>query len=137
MSNQIATPLNVPFLDLKTQYANLRDELVPEILRCLDEAMYIDGEAVRQFEKNFAAYCDTPFCVAVDSGTAALHLALLALGIGAGDEVIVPTNTFIATAAAVSMSGAQVVLVDSSPVTWLMDLNALEGHITSDRKSVV
>jgi dTDP-4-amino-4,6-dideoxygalactose transaminase len=137
MSNQIATPLNVPFVDLRTQFASLRDELVPEILRCLEEATYIDGEMVRQFEQNFAAYCDVPYCVALDSGTAALHLALLALGIGAGDEVIVPTNTFIATAAAVSMTGAQVVLVDSSPVTWLMDLNDLEGHITSRTRAVI
>ena len=137
MSNQIAAPLNVPFLDLKTQYASLRDELVPEILRCLDEATYIDGEAVRQFEKNFAAYCEAPFCVALDSGTAALHLALSALGIGAGDEVIVPTNTFIATAAAVSMTGAHVVLVDSSPVTWLMDPNDLERQFTSRTRAVI
>jgi len=137
MSNQIATTLNVPFLDLKTQYASLRDELVPEILRCLDEATYIDGEAVRQFEKSFAAYCEAPFCVALDSGTAALHLTLLALGIGPEDEVIVPTNTFVATAAAVSMVGARVVLVDSAPDTWLMDLNDLESRITSRTRAVI
>ena len=109
------TPLKVPFLDLKTQYANLREELLPEILRCLDQAAYIDGEAVREFEKSFAAYCETGYCVALASGTAALHLALLALDIGPGDEVIVPANTFIATAAAVSMAGARVVPADSSP----------------------
>jgi dTDP-4-amino-4,6-dideoxygalactose transaminase len=137
MPNQIATPVSVPFLDLKAQYASLRDELVPEILRCLDGAMYIDGEAVRLFEENFAEYCEVPYCVALDSGTAALHLALLALDIGPGDEVIVPANTFIATAAAVSMTGAHVVLVDSSPITWLMDLDDLERRITSRTRAVI
>jgi dTDP-4-amino-4,6-dideoxygalactose transaminase len=137
MPTQIPKPLEVPFLDLKRQYANLREELLPEILRCLDQAVYIDGEAVREFENNFAAYCETPCCVALASGTAALHLALLALDIGPGDEVIVPANTFIATAAAVAMTGARVVPADSSPVTWLLDPNDLEARITSRTRAVI
>jgi len=137
MAKRIATPLKVPFLDLKTQYANLRKELLPEILECLDQAVYIDGEAVREFENSFAAYCETPCCVALASGTAALHLSLLALDIGPGDEVIVPANTFIATAAAVSMTGARVVPADSSPATWLLDPNDLEERITSRTRAVI
>ena len=137
MPMQILKPLAVPFLDLKRQYANLREELLPEILRCLDQAVYIDGEAVREFEKSFAAYCETPCCVGLASGTAALHLALLALEIGPGDEVIVPANTFIATAAAVAMTGARVVPADSSPVTWLLDPNDLEARITSRTRAVI
>ena len=99
MASRVAASLKVPFLDLKTQYANLREEILPEILECLDQAAYIDGEAVREFESSFAAYCETRFCVGLASGTAALHLALLALDIKPGDEVIVPANTFMATAA--------------------------------------
>jgi dTDP-4-amino-4,6-dideoxygalactose transaminase len=137
MPKQIPIPLKVPFLDLKTQYANLREELLPEILRCLDQAVYIDGEAVREFENCFAAYCETTCCVALASGTAALHLSLLALDIGPGDEVIVPANTFIATAAAVSMTGARVVPADSSPATWLMDPNDLEQRITARTRAVI
>jgi dTDP-4-amino-4,6-dideoxygalactose transaminase len=130
-------PLKVPFLDLKTQYASLRNELLPEILECLDQAVYIDGEAVRGFESSFAAYCETDVCVGLASGTAALHLALLALDIGPGDEVIVPANTFVATAAAVSMTGARVVPADSSPTTWLIDPNDLEEKITSRTRAVI
>jgi dTDP-4-amino-4,6-dideoxygalactose transaminase len=137
MAKRVATPLKVPFLDLKTQYASLRQELLPEILECLDQAVYIDGEAVREFESSFAAYCETNSCVGLASGTAALHLALLALDIGPGDEVIVPANTFVATAAAVSMAGAHVVPADSSPATWLIDPNDLEEKITSRTRAVI
>jgi dTDP-4-amino-4,6-dideoxygalactose transaminase len=137
MTKPSPTPLKVPFVDLKTQYANLRQELLPEILESLDQAVYIDGEAVREFENSFAAYCETDYCVALASGTAALHLALLALDIGPGDEVIVPTNTFIATAAAVSMAGARVVPAESSPLTWLIDPNDVEARITSRTRAVI
>jgi dTDP-4-amino-4,6-dideoxygalactose transaminase len=137
MASRVAASLKVPFLDLKTQYANLREELLPEILECLDQAAYIDGEAVREFESSFAAYCESGFCVGLASGTAALHLALLALDVGPGDEVIVPANTFMATAAAVSMAGARVVPADSSPTTWLIDPNDLEARITSQTRAVI
>ena len=137
MASRVAASLKVPFLDLKTQYANLREEILPEILECLDQAVYIDGEAVREFESSFAAYCETEFCVGLASGTAALHLALLALDIGPGDEVIVPANTFMATAAAVSMAGARVVPTDSSPATWLIDPNDLEARITPQTRAVI
>ncbi len=138
-TNAIATgtQIRVPFLDLKQQYANLNAELAPAILDSLDRAFYIDGPAVKEFEAEFARYCGVNECVALDSGTAALHLAFLGLGIGPGDEVIVPTNTFIASAAAVVMAGATVVLVDSDPKTWLMDLNQVETSITGKTKAVL
>jgi dTDP-4-amino-4,6-dideoxygalactose transaminase len=141
MSAINATPLktavHVPFLDLKQQYANLQAELAPAILNSLDRAFYIDGPAVKEFEAEFARYCGVKECVALDSGTAALHLGFVGLGIGPGDEVIVPTNTFIASAAAVVMAGATVVLVDSNPKTWLMDLNQVESKITPRTKAVL
>jgi dTDP-4-amino-4,6-dideoxygalactose transaminase len=127
----------VPFLDLQQQHANLKAELAPALERALERAAYIDGPAVKEFEAAFARYCDTSECVALDSGTAALHLTFLALGIGPGDSVIVPTNTFIASAAAVAMAGATVVPVDSDSTTWLMDLNQVEDRITSKTKAVL
>ena len=138
-TNAIATStqIRVPFLDLTQQYANLKAELAPAILDSLDRAFYIDGPAVKQFEADFARYCGVKECVALDSGTAALHLTFLGLGIGPGDEVIVPTNTFIASAAAVVMAGATVVLVDSDAKTWLMDPNQVESRITTRTKAVL
>ncbi len=131
------TRTRVPFLDLKQQYANLKAELAPAILHSLDQAMYIDGPAVKEFEADFARYCGTRECVALDSGTAALHLTFLALDIGCGDEVIVPTNTFIASATAVAMTGATVVPIDSDERTWLMDLNQVEDKISDKTKAIV
>jgi len=138
-TNAIATrtQIRVPFLDLKRQYANLKAELAPIVLESLDRAFYIDGPAVKEFEAEFARYCGIKECVALDSGTAALHLAFVGLGIGAGDEVIVPTNTFIASAAAAVMAGATAVLVDSDAKTWLMDLNQVESKITPKTKAVL
>jgi dTDP-4-amino-4,6-dideoxygalactose transaminase len=127
----------VPFLDLKQQYANLKAELAPAILASLDQAFYIEGPSVKQFEADFARYCGTSHCVALDSGTAALHLTLLALDIGSGDEVIVPTNTFIASASAVAMTGATVVPIDADAKTWLLDLNQVEDKITGRTKAVI
>lgn len=129
--------IKVPFLDLKAQYAGLRAALAPAILQCFDNAFYIEGPAVKQFEVDFAQYCEASECVALDSGTAALQLTLLALDIGRGDEVIVPTNTFIASATAVAMTGATVVPVDSDEKTWLMDLNQVEDRITDRTKAVI
>jgi dTDP-4-amino-4,6-dideoxygalactose transaminase len=111
--------------------------LGPAILDCLDYAWYIDGPAVKAFETEFAGYCETKHCVALDSGTAAIHLTLLALGIGPGDEVIVPCNTFIASAAPVVAVGATVVLVDSDPETWLMDVDQVKAKITPKTKAVI
>src|SRR5437868_889747 len=105
----------IQFVDLLRQYQILKPELDEAILRAVGRGDYILGEDVREFEKEFALFNHVPFCVGVADGTDALHLALLALGIGSGDEVIVPTNTFIASVLAISNTGARPVLVDCEP----------------------
>ena len=129
--------LPVPLLDLKLQYRQLRDGLDSVIQPLLASAYYIEGTPVVEFEHAFASYCGAKEGIAVDSGTAALHLALLALGIGPGDEVIVPTNTFIATAAAVHLTGARPVLVDADPQTWQMDLQAVTTSVSPRCRAII
>jgi dTDP-4-amino-4,6-dideoxygalactose transaminase len=129
--------LPVPFLDLKLQYGQLQDGLENVIRPLLASANYIEGAFVAEFEQAFASYCQASEAVAVDSGTAALHLVLLALGIGLGDEVVVPTSTFIATAAAVHLTGARPVFVDSDPETWQMGLPAVKNSITSRCRAII
>jgi len=129
--------VTVPFLDLKQQYQTLRQGLNPAIQAVLDSAQYIQGPKVSEFEHSFAAYCGVKEAVAVDSGTAALHLILTALGIGPGDEVVVPTNTFIATAAAVQVTGAKPIFMDAHPDTWQMDLRTLPEVVTERCRAVI
>jgi dTDP-4-amino-4,6-dideoxygalactose transaminase len=129
--------VRVPFLDLKLQFSNLREGLECAITPLLESAQYIEGAPVANFEKAFAAYCGVKEAVAVDSGTAALHLVLLGLGIGSGDEVVVPTNTFIATAAPVHLVGARPVFVDADPDTWQMNLGAITGAIGPRCRAVI
>jgi dTDP-4-amino-4,6-dideoxygalactose transaminase len=129
--------LAVPFLDLKQQYRNLGPGLQEAIREVLDTAYYIQGPKVVEFERAFAAYCSVTQAVAVDSGSAALQLTLLALNIGPGDEVIVPTNTFIATAAAVHVTGARPVFVDADPDTWQMDAQQLTKTITERCRAII
>ena len=129
--------LVVPFLDLKQQYRNLGPELLDAIHEVLNTAYYIQGPKVLEFEQAFAEYCEVKQAIAVDSGSAALHLTLLALDIGPGDEVVVPTNTFIATAAAVQATGARPVFVDAEPDTWQMDVRKVAEVITSRCRAVI
>ena len=86
----------IPFLDLKAQYASIKDEVDEAVLRVLASAQYVLGEEVEAFEREFAAYCDSKHAIAVNTGTSALHLSLLAAGIGPGDEVITVPMTFVA-----------------------------------------
>jgi dTDP-4-amino-4,6-dideoxygalactose transaminase len=127
----------VPFLDLKLQYRQLQNGLENVIRPLLASANYIEGSPVAEFEQAFAAYCGVAEAVAVDSGTAALHLMLLALGIGGGDEVIVPTNTFIATAAAVHLAGARPTFIDADPETWQMDPRAVRLSVNSRCRAII
>src|ERR1700690_2947402 len=99
--------MKVPLMDLKTEYAELRDEILPALDRVCQKSAFILGEEVEAFEREFADYCGTKHCVALSSGTAALHLGLLALGVQSGDEVITSTNTFLATAGAITYCGAR------------------------------
>jgi dTDP-4-amino-4,6-dideoxygalactose transaminase len=129
--------VNVPYFDLKTQYGDIRDEILAALDRVCRNASFILGDEVAQFEKEFAAYCETKYCVALNSGTSALHVALLAAGVKAGDEVITTPNTFIATAEAISYTGAKPVFVDIDPATANIDPNRIERAITARTRAIV
>lgn len=129
--------MNVPFLDLAAAYAELRDELEPAILAALRSGWYIGGQDVEAFEQDFAAYVGTKHCVGVANGLDALHLALRAMEIGAGDEVIVPSNTYIATWLAVSQCGATPVPVEPLECTYNLDPAKIEAAITSRTRAIV
>ena len=128
--------MTVPYFDLKLQYAALRDEILQSVDRVCAGASFVLGEEVARFEEEFAAYCEVKHCVALNSGTSALHLALLAAGVQPGDEVITTSNTFIATAEAISYTGAVPVFVDIDPVTANIDPLLIEEAIT-DRTRVI
>jgi dTDP-4-amino-4,6-dideoxygalactose transaminase len=127
----------VPYFDLKAEYASLRDEVLAALDRVCHNASFILGEEVEAFEKQFAALCETKHCVALNSGTSALHLGLLALGVQHGDEVITTPNTFLATAEAISYCGARPVFVDINPATANLDPKLIERAITRATKAIV
>lgn len=129
--------MKVPFLDLKSQYESIRDEVGQALQSVLDRTAFAGGPFVAEFEKHFAEFCGTQHAVGVGSGTDALWLALQALGIGPGDEVITTANTFIATAEAISICGARPVFVDIDQDTFNMDPSLLEDAITSRTKAVI
>src|SRR5512134_3245712 len=129
--------MKVPFLDLKAQYDSIREEVAAAIQQVLDKTAFAGGPFVAQFEKEFAAFCGTRFAAGVGSGTDALWLALLGLGIGPGDEVITVPDTFIATAEAISWCGAIPVFVDVDPVTYNMNPSKIEAAITKKTKAII
>lgn len=129
--------IRVPFLDLKSQYQQLKPEIDQAILAVIDSCAFINGPATKQFEKNFAAYCGANYAVGVGNGTDALHLAIRALGIGVGDEIITAPNTFIATTEAISLTGAKVVFVDIDPETYNIDVNKIEAKINSKTRAII
>jgi len=111
----------IPLVDLHAQYASIKTEIDGAIKAILESAAFVGGPAVKQFEAKFAEFCECSHVVSCANGTDAIYVVLRALGIGAGDEVITVTNTFIATAEAVSTTGAKPVFVDVRPDTALMD----------------
>jgi len=127
----------VPFVDLAAQYATIGADVNRAISKVLSRADFILGQDVALFESEFAAFCETKYAVGVDSGTSALEMALMAYGIGRGDEVITTANTFIATTLAISYTGATPVLVDIDPQTYMMDPALLENAITSHTKAIM
>ena len=129
--------MKVPFLDLRAQYHSIKDEVNEAVLEVLESTAYASGPYVEKFEKEFAAAHNVAHCVALNSGTSALHLALLSLGIGKDDEVILPANTFVATAWAVSYVGAKPVLCDVTPDTYTLDYISLEKLITDKTKALI
>ena len=127
----------VPLLDLKAQYRGIKNEIDTVVHRVLDSGQYVMGAEVAEFESTFAAYCNTAYAVAVNSGTSALHLALLAAGVRPGDEVITVPMTFVATTAAIFYVGAKPVFVDIDPATWTMDVTHLEDVYTPQTKAIL
>jgi dTDP-4-amino-4,6-dideoxygalactose transaminase len=127
----------IPFLDLKAHHEPVRDEINAAIQEVIDRSAFAGGPFVTQFERDFAEFCDCPHAIGVGSGTDALWLALLALGIGAGCEVITVPNTFIATAEAISFCGAKPVFVDVDERTYTLDPALLEQAITPRTKAVI
>lgn len=127
----------IPFLDLKAQYASIKEEIDGAVLGVLASAQYVLGDEVARLEQEFADYCGTRHAIAVNTGTSALHLALLAAGIGPGDEVITVPFTFIATVSAICYTGATPVFVDVEPVTLTMDPAKIEAAITPRTKAII
>src|SRR6478735_9424265 len=127
----------IPFLDLKAQYQRIKPEIDAAIAQVVDSAHFVLGPQVAAFEERFAAYCGAKHCMALNSGTSALHLALLAAGIGAGDEVITVSMTFVATTAAILYCGAKPVFVDVDPVSWTMNPVLIEAAITPRTKAIL
>lgn len=128
---------HVPLVDLQAQYASIPSEVEPAIGAVLERCDFVLGEAVARFEESFAAYCEAPFAVGVDSGISALELTLRAWGIGPGDEVITAANSFIASASAISFTGATPVLVDVSPDTLLMTPETVKRAITPRTRAIM
>src|SRR5262245_57649055 len=127
----------VPFLDLRETYLEIKDELDAAYQRVMNSGWYILGEEVTAFEKEFAEYCGARHCVGVGNGLEALQLILRAMGIGPGDEVIVPANTYIATWLAVSNAGATVVPVEPDERTFNLDPELIKAAITSKTKAIL
>jgi dTDP-4-amino-4,6-dideoxygalactose transaminase len=127
----------VPFVDLKAQYNSLAQELDRALLETARSSAFILGPEVTKFEEEFARYCQADYAIGVDSGTSALELILLSLGISSGDEVITPANTFIATALAISSTGAKPILVDTDSDTYNIDVSKIEDVISDKTKAVM
>jgi dTDP-4-amino-4,6-dideoxygalactose transaminase len=127
----------VPFLDLKLQYHSIKTEVDAAVLEVLESTQYVLGPSVTRFEKAFAAYSGVEHAVAVNTGTSALHLALLAANVRPGDEVITVSMTFVATTAAVLYAGATPVFVEVDAATWTMDPAAVEAATTPKTKAIL
>ena len=129
--------MTIPFLDIKAQHVEIKDALDAAYHRVINSGQYILGSEVIAFEQEFAAYCDTKYCVGVGNGLEALHLILRAYDIGNGDEVIVPANTYIATWLAVSYCGAKPIPVEPDEKTYNLDPALIEAAITPRTKAII
>src|SRR5438094_371322 len=124
----------IPLVDLKAQYQSIKSEIDGAIAEVVESCQFILGPKVEAFEEDFAAYCQSRFALGLNSGTSAIHLALLAAGVGRGDEVITVSYTFVATVAGILYTGAKPVFVDIDPRTCNIDPAKLEAAITSKTK---
>jgi dTDP-4-amino-4,6-dideoxygalactose transaminase len=129
--------MTIPFVDLKAQYHSIKHEIDAAAIRVFESSQFVLGPEVATFEKEFAAYCGVENAMGVNSGTSALHLAMLAAGIGPGDEVITIPFTFVATVAAICYTGAKPVFVDIDPRSFTMDPTKVEAVITKKTKAII
>jgi len=129
--------MKIPFVDLKAQYKSIKNEIDIAIIDIIENTAFIKGKAVKEFELSFADMLGVKHCVGVANGTDALIIAMKALGIGSGDEVIVPANSFIASSEAVTAVGAKVVFVDNHPKTYNINVDLIEEKITSRTKVII
>ena len=129
--------MGVPFFDSKQHYRLIKDEVDAHVQRVMDSCRFVLGENVDSFEREFARFCGTDYAMGVANGTDALHLALLACGIGKGDEVITMPNTFIATTEAISQTGAKIVFVDIDSWTYNINVAQIEGAINEKTKTIL
>lgn len=129
--------IKVPYVDLKAQYRSIKPEIDEAVARVLDSCQFVLGPEVAEFEKEFAAYCGAAECIALNSGTSALHLALLSAGVGPGDEVITVSFSFVASVATILYAGAKPVLVDIEPRTFNMNPDGVEGAISPRTKAIM
>lgn len=127
----------IPFVDLKAQYRSVQSDVNAAIQRVLDSCEFTLGSEVAAFEREFADYCQCTHGIGVNTGTSALHLALLAAGVGPGDEVITVPFTFVATVSAIDYTGATPVFVDIDPSTFTIDVSQIESAITENTKAIV
>lgn len=127
----------IPLVDLKAQYKSIKDEIDAAIAAVIEQTAFVGGPHLKAFEEAYARYCGVNHCVGVANGTDALFVALKALGVGAGDEVITAANSFIATSEAIKMAGAQVVFVDINPRTYNIDVERIEEKITPRTKAII
>jgi dTDP-4-amino-4,6-dideoxygalactose transaminase len=133
----VSKEVRVPFVDLKAQHRGLEPELKAVFAEILTTAYFIGGPKVRRFEEEFASFVGAPYAVGMSSGTSALELALKVAGVGLGDDVIIPANTFFATAEAVSNIGARPVFADVDPVTFHIDLESCARVITPQTRAII
>lgn len=129
--------VNVPFIDLHAQYESIRGEITAAVQAVLDNSAFVGGPFVEKFEESFARFCGTAHAVAVSSGTSALWMTLICLGIGPGDEVITVPNSFIATAEAISLCGARPVFVDVEQDSCTLNPGLLEAAVTPNTKAII
>ncbi len=127
----------IPLIDLGIQHKDLESELMEAMNRVLRSSAFILGEDVDRFEEEFAKYCNAKYCVGLDNGTSALELGMRALGIGVGDEVVTPVNSFIASSSAISMTGATPVWADCDPKTYNINSLEIEKKITKKTKAIM
>ena len=129
--------MKIPLVDLKKQYVGIKKEIDDAIASVIADTAFIGGKYVASFEEAFAAFCSTKHCIGVGNGTDAIYIALRALGITRGDEVITVANSFIATSEAIGMTGAKVMFVDCDPQSYNMDVEKLRKAITGRTKAIV